>query len=195
MLNSIFDESYWDNNALSDPVRAILYGVSIHDFWNKKPEYFWLNEFTGGEVFVDIGCGIGRMAKWVSPLVDEYHGIDASEEMLKIARKNFEPAINVAFHKSTCDLSLFEDNSVDIVFTCLLFQHIGLEKSLSYIKETYRILKPSGKFYCYNIPDVNVYVDGFTKDDVDKAFSVFDHAVVQKMGPYYICECLKGECK
>lgn len=190
MLNSIRNEEFWDMRALTDPISAILSGTSEHDFWNIKPEYHWLNDLDGSEVFVDIGCGIGRIGKWVSPLVKHYHGVDISEEMLKIAREVFTRHRNTTFWKSEQNLRMFNDNEVDIAFTCLVFQHIGLEKSLSYIEDVKRILRPGGCFYCYNIPNANSYVDGFTLEDVNRAFSDFLLTFFQQGPNYFICEAV-----
>lgn len=191
MLDSIRGVEWWDKKALTDPIRGILSGVSEDDFWNKKPGHPWLNKLTKDMVFVDIGCGIGRMAKWVGPLVKQYHGIDISQEMLNVARAKFVDVTNVAFHKGEKDLAMLDDNTVDIVFTCLTFQHIGLEKSLAYIKDTKRVLKVGGRFLCYNIPNIQAYVDGFTEDDSKKAFSIFRIDSQQFGLDYFTCECTK----
>lgn len=192
MLDSIRDEKFWDEQALMDPIRVILSCTSVDKFWGTKPGWPWLDKLTKDMRFVDIGCGIGRMAKWVAPLVKQYHGIDVSKEMLKIARANFIDVPNVAFHKSERGLAMLGDNTADVVFTCLTFQHIGLEKSLSYIRDAKRVLKPRGRFLCYNIPNAQSYVDGFTVDEAKEAFSIFRTDMCQYSGTnYFIVECTK----
>lgn len=65
---------------------------------------------------LDVGIGTGRTTPFFSPFVRQYTGIDNSDAMLEVARKNYSELPNVRFMKSdTRDLSLFEDNSFDFI--------------------------------------------------------------------------------
>ena len=67
-------------------------------------------------IVLDLGCGIGRVEKFLVPHCKEIHGVDVSEKMLKLARKNVTYE-NVYFHKNNGrDLSIFPDKKFDFVF-------------------------------------------------------------------------------
>ena len=98
-------------------------------------------------VVLDIGCGIGRVEKFLAPYCKEIHGVDVSGKMIKLARKriNYKSAY---FHKNNGkDLSIFPDWTFDFVFSVAVFQHIEKEDACFYLMEIYRILKKNGKAY------------------------------------------------
>src|SRR4051812_26614046 len=60
-------------------------------------DYFTLFDFSDlGEGF-DLGCGSGRWARLVAPLVRKLHCIDPSEA-IDVARRNLANLPNVEFH-------------------------------------------------------------------------------------------------
>lgn len=98
-------------------------------------------------VVLDLGCGIGRVEKFLAPHCKEIHGVDVSEKMLKLARKNVTYE-NVYFHKNNGrDLSIFPDKKFDFVFSIAVLQHIEKEDAIFYLMEIYRVLKANGKAY------------------------------------------------
>lgn len=98
-------------------------------------------------VVLDLGCGIGRIEKYLAPYCKEIHGIDVSENMLKLAKKNVVYG-NVHFHKNNGrDLSIFPDEKFDFCFSIATLQHIEKEDALFYLMEIYRLLKKDGKAY------------------------------------------------
>lgn len=98
-------------------------------------------------VVLNLGCGIGRVEKFLAPHCKEIHGVDVSGKMLKLAKRNviYE---NVYFHKNSGrDLSAFPDQSFDFVFSVAVLQHIEKEDAVFYLMEIYRVLKENGKAY------------------------------------------------
>lgn len=98
-------------------------------------------------VVLDLGCGIGRVEKFLASHCKEIYGIDASKKMLKLARKTviYE---NVHFHKNNGrDLSMFPNESFDFVFSIAVLQHIEKEDAIFYLMEIYRVLKENGRAY------------------------------------------------
>jgi len=87
------NSDYWDNESDSDSVRIdkICNGFSRKDFEeNKDSVWFDLGVESickGDESFLEIGCGMGRIAKWVSPFVGRYVGMDISNSMVEAAIK------------------------------------------------------------------------------------------------------------
>lgn len=98
-------------------------------------------------VVMDLGCGIGRIEKFLAPHCKEIHGVDVSGKMLKLARKNVTYE-NVQFHKNNGrDLSIFSDKKFDFVFSIAVLQHIEKGDAIFYLMEIYRVLKENGKTY------------------------------------------------
>jgi 2-polyprenyl-3-methyl-5-hydroxy-6-metoxy-1,4-benzoquinol methylase len=121
----------------STAMEAILHGVSDKDkFWSSGREVAskLTNFINKDSVVLDVGCGIGRVEKYLAPHVKEIFGVDISRRMIKIAKKALENYDNVYFIKNNGrDLSIFEDNKFDFVFSILVLQHLEKEDAYIYI--------------------------------------------------------------
>lgn len=119
---------YWDN-AAKDPQVDIKYISDVDTELCLKD----LGKLDGN--VLEIGCGVGRL---MSP---GFWGVDVSVNMLEIANKR-KP--ECGFKHTTSGILPFEDKSFDTVYSYLLFQHLKVSEILSYIKESYRVLKTKG---------------------------------------------------
>lgn len=105
---------------------------------------------------IDIGCGTGFYANWLTELGAEVIGIDPNDQYIKIAKMKTSKKIKYYVKpvgKTSC-LDFLESNCADVVFMSdtLLFYFVPLEpKDKPDIKlllgEIHRILKPSGRFW------------------------------------------------
>ncbi|MGA7854293.1 MAG: methyltransferase domain-containing protein [Candidatus Acidiferrales bacterium] len=98
------------------------------------------------KVALEIGCGIGRIARWMSQDFARYIGVDVSPEMIhKASSYNFPRA---EFHAvSGGDLAGVADHSVDFVWSFAVFQHVPDQQAIfNYFRETARVLRPGGIF-------------------------------------------------
>lgn len=95
---------------------------------------------------LEIGCGPGRLMRFMSRHFGEIHGIDVSDEMIAQAGQRLEDIPHAhAHHGNGSDLALFEDDYFDFVYSLFVFQHIpSAEVVFSYLRETVRVLKPGG---------------------------------------------------
>lgn len=97
-------------------------------------------------VVLDLGCGLGRVAKYLAPFVRELHGVDVSESMIRHAKENCKGLSNVHFKVNNGkDLSLYSDEIFDFAYSFLMLQHLKKEDALAYITEVYRVLKNDGR--------------------------------------------------
>ena len=116
-------------------------------------------ELTGEEVVVDVGCGLGRLSRALSPRVAAVHAIDVSEEMLRRARESNAALTNVTWHKGDgTTLRPVPDGVADGVFSHVVFQHIpDPEITYGYVREMGRVLRPGGwaVFQVSNDPGVH----------------------------------------
>jgi SAM-dependent methyltransferase len=99
-----------------------------------------------GETVVDLGCGGGLdvflAADKVGP-TGKAIGIDMTDEMLELSRRNAAGRKNVEFHKATIDNMPLPDASVDCVISnCVI--NLAPDKPAVF-REISRILKPGGR--------------------------------------------------
>jgi SAM-dependent methyltransferase len=98
------------------------------------------------KVALEIGCGIGRIARWMAADFGEYIGVDVSPEMIRKANSYAIP--RATFHAvSGADLRAVPAGSVDFVLSFAVFQHIPDKAAiLNYFAETARVLRHGGIF-------------------------------------------------
>ncbi|HRE80998.1 MAG TPA: class I SAM-dependent methyltransferase [Opitutaceae bacterium] len=103
------------------------------------------------DVFLEIGCGVGRVGRGLAPFVKEWIGCDVSAEMIRQAQRKTLGLPNVRFVEvSGHDLQPVPDASVDVVYCTVVFMHLDEWDRYAYCLEAKRILKPGGRFYCDN---------------------------------------------
>lgn len=103
----------------------------------------YINEFiaglTGNKV-LDIGCGGGKITGYLTQNGIDAIGIDFSEELLKIAKKNFPNSKFIL-----ADIYGYEhENQVDGIITKDVLFHLSDENLLAVLQKFRRLLKPNG---------------------------------------------------
>jgi ubiquinone/menaquinone biosynthesis C-methylase UbiE len=101
----------------------------------RKMEDRLVKQYARGRV-LDIGCGTGFHMNHAGLDIDVI-GIDISDEMLRIARKN-----GLKVDKGSAEQILFPDNSFHTIFC--FFAVLNMCDSEKAVKEMARALKPSG---------------------------------------------------
>lgn len=99
---------------------------------------------------LEIGCGPGRLMRPMSRHFGEIHGVDISDEMIELARRNLAGIAHAhAHHAPNSDLAAFADSSFDFVYSYAVFQHIPSRDAVfGYLREAARVLKPAGILRC-----------------------------------------------
>jgi len=100
---------------------------------------------TSIDTLVDLGTGTGRVLELFGPVAKHLHGIDASREMLAIARANLEKnnLRNTQLRQSDIYALPLTDSMADMV-TIHQVLHF-LDEPQKALLEARRILKPDGK--------------------------------------------------
>lgn len=108
---------------------------------------------------LDICCGTGVAVKILRPICRErVVGIDISQKLLDIARKNtieVKGYASIEFvHCNVLDMSFDKEFDVAVCFGGLC--HIPKEDKSGFIKRVYSALKPGGRFifFTYNTPRI-----------------------------------------
>lgn len=99
---------------------------------------------------LEIGCGPGRLIRAMSRHFTEIHGVDISDEMIRLAGQYLSDIPHAHVHVTPdSSLSMFAGSSFDFVYSYIVFQHIpDREVVLNYLRESGRVLKPSGILRC-----------------------------------------------
>jgi len=108
---------------------------------------------TGGRRILDVGCGTGAMAvaaavRWPSADVD---GVDASDGMLAIARRELEAQPDrvrsrVRYAHGYADRLPFADGTFDVVLSAFVLQLVPSRPRA--LREMRRVLRPGGRLAC-----------------------------------------------
>lgn len=138
----------WNEAAAHDAEDAILTGASPEEFERSgRGDADLVARFLkGGEAVLDIGCGIGRIEKYLAPRVREMWAVDVSGRMIARARERLAALPNVHLREvgNSEFLSSFEPARFDLVFSFLVLQHLAREDAFLYLRDALRVLKPGG---------------------------------------------------
>jgi SAM-dependent methyltransferase len=149
--------AFWNAKAEENP---LWYVASNLEYSSPDEQRFWESgeeevaaalaesEVKGGDLAVDIGCGVGRLSRALAARFARVEARDVSTRMAELAAKNLAPLGNVSVRAIPGDGVLdLPGGCADFVLSLQVFQHIpSAAITLSYIREAGRILKPDGVF-------------------------------------------------
>ena len=103
-----------------------------------------LGDYTAnGERILDSGCASGHFFEVLKNKKVDYFGIDISEKLIEIARRNYPEA---SFETVNALKLPFPDNFFDEVYSISVIHNIpSTEFRFQYLKEVIRVLKPNGR--------------------------------------------------
>jgi SAM-dependent methyltransferase len=114
-----------------------------------------LKQFVGiapDDVVLEIGAGVGRVGAILAPICKEWIGVDVSENMLGHIERRLAGLANVrTVATNGFDLSGISSESVNVVYSTVVFMHLDEWDRYGYIKEGFRILKPGGRMLVDNV--------------------------------------------
>ncbi len=148
---------FWEEAAATDSLHAIAdqdtpetFEVSGRSDANRA----WEVLPDSDAVVLEIGCGTGRVLQHLAGRYREVHGIDIAGEMVKQGEHRLGGVPNIHFHQGNgYDLEAFADESVDLVYSALVFQHMPKTVAYNYFQETRRVLRPGGLFL-FQVPNL-----------------------------------------
>lgn len=102
-----------------------------------------------GEKFLDLGCGNGRLRKFLnkSGVQDgAYFGLDASEELLNIARE-YNPRDHF-FRGNFGKMLPFGADQFEVIAAIASFHHLlSKQEQKLFFSEVFRVMKPGGRLF------------------------------------------------
>jgi ubiquinone/menaquinone biosynthesis C-methylase UbiE len=112
---------------------------------------------------LDLGCGIGRVTRYVAPLCREVWAVDISPHMLELARARLAELPNVRFALSNeASLTAPPTGSIDFAYSLLTLQHVEREHAFALLREVRRVLREGGVAHL-TFPNIlsDEYLDAF----------------------------------
>jgi ArsR family transcriptional regulator len=119
-----------------DKLRTELYG---HTFTTTA----LLSLLPADYVVADLGCGTGKLIEQLAPFVRQVKGVDNSAAMLKAARRRLQHMKNVELLRGDLAAIPIDDSTCDAALLLLALTYVPDPAAV--LRETARILKPSGK--------------------------------------------------
>ena len=167
----------WDGFAENDPFWAIL----AEDGRNKNrwlaEEFFqtgrdeidsiikYIDSINLNETFpkgtaLDFGCGAGRLTQPLAEHFNEVCGVDISSNFIRLAKKyNNYPGKCKYYLNKKDDLTIFENNKFNFIYSNIVLQHMKPVCSKRYIAEFMRVLAPGG-LLIFQMPSENITLWG-----------------------------------
>ncbi len=121
--------------------------------------------FEASSTVLDLGCGIGRIARYVAPNCATLWAVDASPRMLELARARLVELGNVRYALcADTRVPDVPDGSVDFVYSIIVLQHLEKVHAFLLVEDVVRMLKPGGRaFFTWpNILD-DFFLDSFVQ--------------------------------
>lgn len=124
---------------------AFEFSQSRKEIWPDLKDFLETVPFQKGEKILDVGCGNARLYKFFEEKGTDYWGIDASQNLIEIAKSLYPKA---KIFKGDIFHLPFEDNFFEKVCAVALFHHIPCkEYRLKVLREIKRVLKKDGKLF------------------------------------------------
>jgi demethylmenaquinone methyltransferase/2-methoxy-6-polyprenyl-1,4-benzoquinol methylase/phosphoethanolamine N-methyltransferase len=132
--------------AFVDFIENLIFLGRLEQIWQRLIDKA---ELSLGERVVDVGCGTGKVPLLVTKFVlpgGEVFGIDASAEMIAIARKRAKDAdVEVEFRRSVMEDLPFPDNCFEVVLSCQALHHVPRDAKIQALSKMQRVLRPGGR--------------------------------------------------
>ena len=125
-VEQFFESGQKEIDELTSYVKSV--GVSLQ--WTKA---------------VDFGCGVGRSTQALTKYFENVYGVDIASSMIDLARNynRYGEKCKYVLNEVN-DLSIFNDNSVDFIYSLGALHTMPPQYSKTYIAEFLRILLPGG---------------------------------------------------
>lgn len=148
-LESIRDylqEDYWESG----------HDKKVSGYQNSYINWWWVNRwmqcFTSvftvrDKKVLDLGCGYGSMVAGLVTWGADAYGIDISDYAIEKGKKEADYLRNRIFQGSIHDLSRFEDNSFDLIYSNQVFEHLPEAYVEQLISEMMRVCRPGAKLW------------------------------------------------
>jgi ubiquinone/menaquinone biosynthesis C-methylase UbiE len=155
-------ERHWDPVTVSDAMKLIVVEDDEAFFESSGREdaagiLELLPEPAG--VVLDLGCGIGRIARFVAPRCRELWLADISPRMLEMAHERLGGLASIRLVRATPrGVPELGTGTLDLAYSVLVLQHVEREDAFCMLRDVLRMLRPGGTAY---LTFPNILDDGY----------------------------------
>jgi SAM-dependent methyltransferase len=101
---------------------------------------------------LEVGCGVGRIGRELSPHCRSWTGTDISANMLRYAADRLRGIDNVRLVRlEGVGLPEFQNTSFDVVYFTNMMMHLDEMDRWFYLQEAFRVLRTEGRVFFDNI--------------------------------------------
>jgi len=144
---------YWNRIASTSEAEArdaVLCGFrserAFDDAGREDASHLLLPFVAPTDTVLDVGCGLGRLLRWVAPACRRAIGVDVSKEMLAKARARVKGLRNVELKRVPVSLRIpVPDKSIDFAYFYHVSEHLDREDTYKILREIRRCLQPRGR--------------------------------------------------
>lgn len=150
----INEEEHWNNVASQGRMNIVPNQYISSRIFKDYQETFaecikaaWVETHPEHIVIADIGCGTGSAITYLEKIKSldvDYTGIDLSIKIMRMRKtsgKIFPTNWKIRFIRASANIGIFEDNSLDVVFSASALHHLQLPSAIEWISKS---LKPNG---------------------------------------------------
>jgi len=145
-------EKYWQEQVS----KGVSMPVMPREKWDSVKQYveylrhlsaymLFAREFIANKRVLEIGCGTGYGANYLSELASRVVAVDTSKECISYFQDKYGKD-NLFFLLADALNLPFKDDSFDIVVSFQVIEHIKPKEVLNYLREIKRVLKTGGIF-------------------------------------------------
>ncbi|MFV0493657.1 glycosyltransferase [Mycobacterium sp.] len=166
MSNIDLEHLYRNRFGHDQQVRYAIWGVLVRNFFQ-----VWIRR---SDTVLDLGCGYGEFLNQVSAA--RRIGVDVNPDSANMLESGIE------FHKGRAeDLSFLGDETVDVVFTSNLLEHMQSKADVERtVAEVRRVLKPGGHLIAMG-PNIR-FLAGDYWDFWDHGVPISDRSLIELLG-------------
>ncbi len=154
--------------------------VGIHRLW--KRSFINQLQLKQGDHILDMASGTGDIAQGIVeayPFLDiQVTAVDLTESMLKTGHdRAIDRGIlkGITYNVADAEALPFADDSFDVYVCAFGLRNVGnLEKALN---ESFRVLKPGGRFYCLEFSEVKT-------PGIKDVYDFYSNTIIPKMGEW-----------
>lgn len=131
---------------------------------------------------VELGCGCGSLLYFSKKAgYQNLLGCDVSREQIDLSKKL--GLTEIVMQDAMSAICLYEDQSIDVVISFDVIEHMTKTESLTLSREVFRVLKPNGKWIVHTVNAESPFFGrirygdftheiAFTKESIKQLFSV-----------------------
>lgn len=145
---------------------------------------------TANDDVLEIGCGAGRVGRFLAPDCRHWTGGDVSQNMLRFAAESLADLPNVSTALlNGYDLAGIGDRSFDVVYCTGVFMHLDEWERFRYVQDARRVLRPGGRLYVDNFNLLEpegwaFFIETYRLDPMKRPANVSRHSTPQELEAY-----------